>query len=96
MFRDRRAADRRALEPSGRSEPERRGTSSERRRWTCGILYRTALPVTEIETWLYANATGKWAVALDGIDEGLGVKVLKLMFESQDDKQSFMAAFGGR
>jgi len=96
MFWDRRKKDRR--EKKGKETPEeRRGKAekSERRRWTCGILYKTSIPVGELETWLEANAHGQWAVGLDSIDEGL-IKVLKIMFEDQDDKEAFVAAFSGR
>jgi len=94
MFWDRRKGDRRAQSSAGRPEPDRRG--QERRRWTCGILYRTSLPSQDIETWLALNATGEWAVALEGIEEDLGGKVLKVMFENEEDKKRFMAAFAGR
>jgi hypothetical protein len=93
MFWDRRKGDRRA-QSAGKAEPDRRG--QERRRWACGILYRTSLPAQEIETWLALHATGEWGVALEGIEENLGGKVLKIMFEDEDDKRRFIAAFSGR
>ena len=101
MFWDRRKDDRHTdKDKSGKSPREtgRRADSNlpERRRWTCGILYKTSIPVTEIEAWLDANAEARWAVGLDGIDEGLSSKVLKIMFESQDDKVAFIAAFRQR
>lgn len=98
MFWDRRKGDRRIQRPS-EPDTERRGVPGappERRRWTCGILYRTSLPASEIETWLALNAAGTWRVALEGIEEGLEAKVLKIMFEDEDDKRRFMAAFAGR
>lgn len=97
MFWDRRKKDRREKKGEESPDGERRGTTekSERRRWTCGILYKTSIPVTEIESWLEGNADGHWAVGLDSIDEGL-IKVLKIMFENQNDKQAFIAAFSGR
>lgn len=97
MFWDRRKKDRRDRKGKETPDEERRGTTekSERRRWTCGILYKTSIPVTEIEAWLEANANGRWAVGLDSIDEGL-IKVLKIMFEDQADKEAFIAAFSSR
>lgn len=96
MFWDRRKADRRVRD-SNEFEHERRTATADRRVWTCGILYRTSLPAREIERWLETYATGKWAVALEGIDdEHLDTKVLKIMFEKKQDKEDFMAAFSGR
>ena len=97
MFWDRRKKDRREKKGKETPDEERRGKEekSERRRWTCGILYKTSIPVTEIETWLEANADGQWAVGLDSFEDGL-IKVLKIMFEDQDDKEAFIAAFSGR
>ena len=100
MFWDRRKGDRRAAKDKlakTAPEPDRRGEGdSERRHWTCGILYKTSIPVRNIETWLESNAEGGWAVALDSIDEGLSSKVIKIMFEVQDDKLAFIEAFRQR
>jgi hypothetical protein len=98
MFWDRRKKDRRDAKGNDAPEQERRDQSerSERRRWTCGILYKTSIPVGEIESWLEANAEDRWAVGLDSIDEGLSSKVLKIMFEYQDDKEAFIQAFSRR
>ena len=97
MFWDRRKADRRGGDKKPHTE-RRAGDGDEknRRRWTCGILYKTSLPVRDIEQWLTDNAEGRWAVGLEGIDDGLSSKVLKIMFETQDDKVAFIAAFSGR
>ena len=97
MFWDRRKKDRREKKGKDTPDGERRGNAdkTERRRWTCGILYKTSIPVTELEAWLEANAEGQWAVGLDSIDEGL-IKVLKIMFEDQGDKEAFVQAFSGR
>lgn len=101
MFWDRRKGDRRAdKDKPGKTahEPDRRGDegTAERRRWTCGILYKTSIPIRDIETWLEGNAEGEWAVRLDSIDEGLSSKVIKIMFEIQDDKLAFIEAFRQR
>jgi len=97
MFWDRRKKDRREAKEAA-PDPDRRDGSgkSDRRQWTCGILYKTSIPVTQIEAWLEANAGGRWAVGLDSIDEQLSSKVLKIMFETQDDKQAFVEAFSRR
>jgi hypothetical protein len=99
MFWDRRVGDRRNRKSQEERAPDRRraqGVASERRQWTCGILFRTSLPVDEIERWLEANATGRWAVGLEGIEEQLYAKVLKIMFENPEDKREFMDAFSRR
>lgn len=93
MFWDRRKSDRRAGDAKPDTERRMDGGEQNRRRWTCGILYKTSLPVRDIERWLSDNIDGRWAVELEGIDEGLSSKVLKIMFEDQDDKAAFIAAF---
>jgi hypothetical protein len=97
MFWDRRKADRRA--GGKKHDTERRagdGDEKNRRRWTCGILYKTSVPVQDIEQWLTDNTKGRWAVGQEGNDEGLSSKVLKIMFETQEDKAAFIAVFSGR
>jgi hypothetical protein len=99
MFWDRRKKDRRentgkADKPDG--ERRKDAQKSDRRRWTCGILYKTSIPVAEIEAWLEANTEGAWQVGLEGMGEELSSKVLKIMFESQDDKTDFVEAFSSR
>jgi hypothetical protein len=99
MFWDRRKKDRRGEkgkeatpDQDRRDKPEK----SERRQWTCGILYKTSIPVMELEAWLDANAEGRWAVELEGIGEELSSKVLKIMFEDYSDKNAFIEAFSRR
>ena len=96
MFWDRRKSDRRASEAKPDTERRVDGGEKNRRQWTCGILYKTSMPVRDIERWLSENIDGRWAVGLEGIDEGLSSKVLKIMFEDQDDKAAFIAAFSRR
>jgi len=98
MFWDRRKKDRREKKATDTPNGERRDKAekSERRHWACGILYKTSLPVTDLEAWLDANAEGRWAVALEGIGEELSSKVLKIMFEEQGDKEAFVEAFSRR
>ncbi len=96
MFWDRRKVDRRAGDTYPDAERRVGGGENNRRQWTCGILYKTSLPMRHIEQWLSENVEGRWAVALEGIDEGLSSKVLKIMFEDQDDKAAFIAAFSRR
>lgn len=93
MFWDRRKSDRRASDAKPDTERRVDGGQKNRRQWTCGILYKTSLPVRDIERWLGDNVEGRWAVGLEGIDEGLSSKVLKIMFEDQDDKAAFIEAF---
>ena len=92
MFWDRRRGERRDQDLDGFRGPERR-RGPDRRQWTCGILYRTARPAAEIERWLERNASGRWQVMLEDVDDNLGMKVLKLMFENEDDKYDFIEAF---
>lgn len=96
MFFDRRKKDHRkepakALPPERRARAERR--IGERRKWPYGVLFRTRLPMTAIEDWLDERAEGRWAVSLEGIDDKLQQKTLKLSFEKDSDKRMLMAHF---
>ena len=94
MFWDRRKKDRREKKDDTPGKDRREGgEKSDRRQWTCGILFKTSIPVFEIESWLDANADGSWKVALEGIGEELSSNVLKIMFEDQEDKSTFVEAF---
>ena len=64
MFWDRRKKERREKNAKDTLDQDRRDKSekTERRQWACGILYKTSIPVTELEAWLDANADGRWAV----------------------------------
>ena len=96
MFWDRRKNERREAEKTPKAERRGEGDGEERRKWTCGILYKTSLPVAKIEEWLTDNAGEKWEVGLESIDESLESKILKIMFENQTDKAAFIAAFSRR
>jgi hypothetical protein len=64
--------------------------------WRCGILYRTSLPMGEIETWLESHAARRWKVSLEEMDDSLRGKVLRIMFESHEDKAAFARNFTRR
>jgi len=64
--------------------------------WRCGILYRTSMPIQQIETWLEGHANGRWKVSLEEMDDSLRGKVLRIMFEHHEDKAAFRQSFSHR
>jgi hypothetical protein len=74
-----------------RREVERR--QEDRRRLAHGVRFATTGAVENVERWLRENCKGQWRIVLDDIDENLARKVLLVMFELPEEKQSFVAAF---
>ena len=56
-------------------------------------LFQTTLPMGDFERWLLGNAKGRWGVGLESFDAALSSKVLKIMFESEGDKNTFIDHF---
>ncbi len=95
MFLDRRKGDRRVGGKKYDNTEHRAGNSDHNlRKWNCGILHQTTVHMGEIERWLLDNAKSRWGgVGLDSFDEALSSKVLKIMIESQYDKNAFIEHF---
>ncbi|MEK9755378.1 MAG: hypothetical protein VW338_19490 [Rhodospirillaceae bacterium] len=71
------------------------GTSSQRR-FSLGVLFSTTGAVADVEDWLDESCTGDWNLAVEGMDETLTKKSLRILFEKEADKQVFITNFARR
>ena len=75
-----------------RETPERRGTG-EQPEMTCGIVFKTAGGMTQIEDWLDEYCTGGCSLVLTDMDDELVKKSFRIMFELENDKINFVENF---
>ncbi len=77
-------------------QTERRGggdesyDGNERRKLTCGVLYTCYGAIGEVEDWLDDHCEGDVHLVIEGMDDDLVRKSLKIMFELQSDKTKFI------
>ena len=90
---DRRSGDERRQERGPFAEANRR-RSIERRGMQFGVLFATTRAIWEIEEWLEQNCHGLWNVTLEGIDDNLEKKTIRILFMMEDDKMDFVRTFG--
>ena len=88
---DRRKETGGAVEIERRSEPRQR-RSAERRVLRYAVLFKTGIPVADLENWLGANCQGNWSMVLEDMDAGLKSKTLRIMFETPNDRELFKAS----
>lgn len=69
-----------------------RRTGGERRHQIHAIEYTTTGSVTRLEEWLDANCKATWTIVLVDIDDAFSRKKVRIMFESEEDKQGFVAS----
>ncbi|MAF49387.1 MAG: hypothetical protein QGH73_16530 [Rhodospirillales bacterium] len=102
MIDDKRKTDRRELGERREDKPnsiaiERRQTQRrimpERRQWH-GLLFKTTTSLVKLEEWLDANAKGKWHIGIEDLDDKRQAKTIKIAFQLDSDKQSFVFQFG--
>jgi len=55
-----------------------------------GVLYSTAGAVADVEDWLDANCAGDWSLSVEGMDDDLIKKSLRIMFETEAEKLRFI------
>ncbi|NVK17094.1 MAG: hypothetical protein HWE30_00210 [Methylocystaceae bacterium] len=58
------------------------------------LRFKTPVPLSELETFLDHTCSGKWNLKLEGIEEGLGQKVVVVSFNDANDLASFKAGYG--
>jgi len=58
-----------------------------------GVLYTCYGAMWEIEDWLDDNCQGQHSLVIDTIDEDLVKKTLRIMFELESDKTSFVGGY---
>lgn len=75
-----------------RQEPERR-SAEKRRGITFDLTCSTSGSLAEMEDWLDDNCEGQWNVILEGLDDDLVKKKLKVMFELEDEREKFFRKY---
>ena len=55
-----------------------------------GVLFSTENAVSDVEDWLENYCDGQWNLAIDGMDDALIKKSLKITFELEADKHYFI------
>lgn len=58
-----------------------------------GVLFSTAGAVADVEDWLDDNCAGDWSLSVEGMDDALIKKSLRIMFEQEADKIRFIDVF---
>jgi hypothetical protein len=64
--------------------------------FTCSISYRTDDRIVILEDWLDENASGSWSMGVENPKTDESLKRVKVVFEIEDDKISFMQKFDGK
>ena len=92
---ERRTGEERRHEPAPLPNGDRR-KGADRRGMRFGVMFKTSRSTDDIEDWLEDNCEELWSVTLEGIDEDLSSKTLRVLFRSEADKVSFSRKFSGR
>jgi len=90
---DRRETDERRSDEIFFGDADRRSAARRQglaRKLTCGILFSTPGAVAEVEDWLDDHCKGDWSLNIEGMDDDLVKKSLKILFELETDKQRFV------
>jgi hypothetical protein len=96
---DRRRGDDRRQNEGMAADPERREgerRQGERRKLVYSVRYGTHDTLVPAEMWLDTHCQGEWSMVLDDVSADLKHKVVLVMFERDDDRQQFIAAFKKR
>ena len=66
------------------------GQKSRRVRLAFALLFSTQSAVSEVEAWLDEYCEGQWNLTVEGMDDELIKKSLKITFELEADKRRFI------
>ena len=69
---------------------DERGDKPRRVRLAFALLFSTQAAVSEVETWLDDYCEGQWNLTVEGMDDELIKKSLKITFELEADKRRFI------
>ena len=58
-----------------------------------GVLFSTENAVSDVENWLEDYCEGQWRLVVEGIDDELIKKSLKITFELEADKLRFIGEY---
>lgn len=94
---DRRSGRERRSDADGWDADERREfierRQAERRVLRYGVMFSTERQISVIEDWLDHRCHGEWSIVLDGLDETLRKKRIRIHFELESDKDTFVLDF---
>jgi len=75
-----------------RQQPQRR-SEEERRSITYAITCKTSGSLAEMEDWLEEHCEGEWKIILEGMDDDLVKKNLRVMFEYEEEREKFFRQY---
>jgi len=78
------------IQSDRRSDSADTYAGKERRKLTCGVLYNCYGAIGEVEDWLDDYCEGDFNLVIEGMDDDLVKKSLKIMFELETDKSRFI------
>ena len=67
-----------------------RRKATDRRGLPFGVFYKTNKPMAILYDWLGAHCYGKWSVGLEQAEDNPLKKAVKVLFELENDKDTFM------
>jgi len=67
-----------------------RRNAIDRRGLPFGVFYKSTEPLPVLYAWLRNNCGGKWSVGIEEAEEEAVKKTLKVLFEQESDKDTFM------
>ena len=72
-----------------------RRKADDRRGLPHGVFYETDDSLDALYEWLGGRCRGKWSAGLEQADKSQAKKSVKVLFELESDKNSFMQELGG-
>ncbi len=72
------------------------GDNSQSPRLSFGVLFSTVGAVADVEDWLDDYCAGEWSLMVEGMDDSLVKKSLRIMFETETDKHRFIEEYARR
>lgn len=68
-----------------------RRNAIDRRGLPFGVFYKSSDPLAVLYDWLRDHCSGKWSVGIEAAGEDPFKKSVKVLFELESDKDTFMA-----
>lgn len=68
-----------------------RRNAIDRRGLPYGVFYKTSDPLVVLYDWLRDQCSGKWSVGIEAVGDDPIRKSVKVLFEQESDKLTFMA-----
>ena len=75
---------------SKEAEFDESAAKPRRVRLAFGVLFKTEGAVSDVENWLEDYCDGQWNLVIEGMDDELIKKSLRITFEFEADKRHFI------